>query len=69
MKQVLVIVISLIVFLVPNLVGLTTWYFGANLPTVLRSLTAILAWVVSFGLSALLFWRVVTVTLGNRLLR
>jgi hypothetical protein len=62
MKRVLVIAISLVAFLIPNLVGLGVWYVGGDLPAVLRSLTAIMGWVVAFGLSSLLFWRVVRTT-------
>jgi hypothetical protein len=57
MKQLSVIAISLIVFFVPNLVGFGVWFLGGGLPTILRSLTAILGWVVSFGGSSVLFWK------------
>ena len=57
LKQILVIAKSLVVFLVPNLVGFGIWFLGGELPTILRSLTAILGWVLAFGGSTILFWR------------
>lgn len=66
LKQVLVIAISLVTFVVPNFVGLGVWVLGDGLPTILHSLIAIMAWVVSFGISSLLFWRLVRVTSGTR---
>jgi len=65
-KQLLVIAFSLVMFLIPNLVGLSLWYFGSGLPVLLRSLVAIMGWVVSFGASAVLFWRLVLVAFGTR---
>jgi hypothetical protein len=61
-----VVAISLIAFVVPNIVGYGVWYLADGLPTILRSLMAILGWVASFGLSAMLFWRLVLVAFGNR---
>ena len=58
--------ISLVAFVIPNIIGLGVWFLGDGLPTVLRSLTAILFWVVSFGLSSLLFWKLVQSAIGNR---
>ncbi len=58
-KQLVVIALSLVVFFIPNVVGFGIWFVGGGLPTVLRSLTAILAWVVSFGGSTVLFWKLV----------
>jgi cytosine/uracil/thiamine/allantoin permease len=57
---------SLVVFVVPNVVGLGVWVLGDNLPTLLHSLTAIMSWVVSFGLSSVLFWKLVQVAFRNR---
>jgi type II secretory pathway component PulF len=65
-QQALVVAISLITFVVPNIVGFGVWSLGDGLPTILRSLMAILGWVASFGLSAALFWRLVLVAFGNR---
>jgi len=53
----LVIALSLIAFFVPNAIGLAVWTLGDGLPEVLRSLTAILGWVVAFGASSMAFWR------------
>jgi type II secretory pathway component PulF len=69
MRQALVIAISLVAFVIPNVVGFGVWYLGTGLPTIVRSLVAILGWVVSFGLSSLLFWRIVQVTFGDSLVR
>ncbi|MGA2665104.1 MAG: hypothetical protein ABSF83_09190 [Nitrososphaerales archaeon] len=55
----LVIALSLITFFVPNAVGVAVWALGDGLPEVLRSLTAILGWVVAFGGSSMAFWRLV----------
>ena len=62
MKHLLVIALSLVAFFIPNLVGFGLWALAGGLPTVLRSFTAILGWVVSFGVSSLLFWRLVQVS-------
>jgi hypothetical protein len=66
LKQVFVVAMSLVAFVIPNIVGLGVWVLGDGLPSLLHSLTAILGWVVSFGLSSLLFWRLVRVAFGNR---
>lgn len=59
-KQLLVTAISLVVFFVPNVAGFGTWFLTVgSIPVVLRSLVSILAWVVAFGLSTLLFWKLV----------
>lgn len=59
-KQILVIAMSLVVFFIPNFVGFGLWFLTVGfLPVVLRSLASILAWVVAFGMSTLLFWRLV----------
>jgi hypothetical protein len=64
-RQALVVASSLVVFLVPNLVGFGVWFLGGSLPTVVRSLSAIMGWVVSFGLSSILFWRLVRTAFGD----
>jgi hypothetical protein len=66
MKHALVVVVSLVAFVVPNVVGLGIWFLAGDFPTILRSLTAIMGWVVSFGLSSLLFWRLIQTTFGSR---
>jgi hypothetical protein len=66
LKQVLVVAISLVAFVIPNVIGLGVWVLGDGLPTLLHSLTAILSWVVSFGVSSLLFWKLVQGAIGNR---
>jgi hypothetical protein len=58
-KQLLVIAVSLVVFFIPNVIGFGVWFVGGGLPTILRSLTAILSWVVAFGGSTVLFWKLV----------
>ena len=65
MKHLLVIAMSLVAFFVPNLVGFGLWVLAGGFPTVLRSFTAILGWVLSFGISSLLFWRLVQVAFGE----
>jgi len=65
MKQALVVASSLVAFVIPNVVGLGVWYFGSGLPSIMRSLMAIFGWVVAFGLSSLLFWRMVQVEFGE----
>lgn len=65
MRQLLVVAMSLIVFIVPNVVGLGVWVLGDDLPTVLHSLTAIFSWVVAFGLSSVLFWRLTQAALRS----
>jgi len=69
LKQVLVVAISLVAFVIPNIVGFGVWFSAGGLPTVLRSLTAILSWVVAFGLSSLLFWRLVQTTFERGVVR
>ena len=59
MKPLWVIAASLVTFVVPNLVGLAIWLLGSSIHPTLRSLTAILGWVVTFGLSTMLFWRII----------
>lgn len=59
MKPLYVIAASLVTFVVPNLVGLGVWQMGSDIHPTLRSLTAILGWVVTFGLSTVLFWRLI----------
>jgi hypothetical protein len=57
MKTLLVVAASMITFFVPNIVGAGVWMIGSGIHPTLRSLTAILGWVISFGICTQVFWR------------
>jgi hypothetical protein len=59
MKVLWIIAASLVAFIIPNVVALGIWLMGSNIHPTLRSLTSILGWVVSFGVSTQIFWRIV----------
>lgn len=59
MKQAYVVLASLVTFVIPNTVALGVWFLAIDLDPIIRSLGSILVWVVAFGLSTQLFWRLV----------
>jgi len=59
MKQAYVVLASLVTFVIPNAVALGVWFLASDLDPIIRSLGSILVWVVAFGLSTQLFWRLV----------
>jgi hypothetical protein len=59
MKQAYVVLASLVTFVIPNTVALGVWFLAGDLDPIIRSLGSILVWVVAFGLSTQLFWRLV----------
>ncbi len=58
-RRLFVILVSLVAFIIPNAVGVGTWFLAAGLDPVIRSLLSIAGWVVAFGLSTRLFWGIV----------
>ena len=58
-RHVFVIAASLVTFVIPNVFGLAAWFVAGGLDPVIRSLTAILGWVIGFGLSTQVFWRII----------
>jgi ABC-type uncharacterized transport system permease subunit len=59
MKQAYVVLASLVTFVIPNAVALGVWFLAGDLDPIIRSLGSILVWIVAFGLSTQLFWRLV----------
>jgi hypothetical protein len=64
-RQVFVVLASLVTFVIPNAVGLAVFYVTGGLDPVVRSLSAILGWVVAFGFSTQLFWRMIMRAFGR----
>ena len=58
-RRLFVVLVSLVAFIIPNAVGIGTWFLAADLDPVVRSLLAITGWVVAFALGTLLFWGIV----------
>jgi hypothetical protein len=58
-RHAFVIAASLVTFIIPNAIGLAVWYVTGGLDPIIRSLTAILGWVVGFGLGTQVFWRII----------
>jgi hypothetical protein len=59
MKQAYVVLASLVTFFIPNAVALGVWFLAGGMDPIVRSLGSILVWVLAFGLSTQLFWRLV----------
>ncbi|MGD0636640.1 MAG: hypothetical protein ABSA72_01190 [Nitrososphaerales archaeon] len=58
-KQAYVVLASLVTFFIPNAVALGVWFLAGGMDPIVRSLGSILVWVLAFGLSTQLFWRLV----------
>ncbi len=58
-RQAYVVLASLVTFVIPNAVALGVWFLASGLEPEVRSLGSIFAWVVAFGVSTQLFWRLV----------
>jgi hypothetical protein len=58
MKQLVLIVVSLIVFLASSFSMYGTWLLLASIEEFYRGIAAIFVWIVVFACGSLLFWKI-----------
>jgi hypothetical protein len=55
----LVISLSVNIFLLASIAMYGTWLVSYNLDEIWRGITAFTAWIVTFGIGAIVFWKIV----------